>query len=66
MGWEDNKRDHWLIQEGGGGAYLILLNIALTLSLIDLVVKNEGGGAGLNNFLLLKKGGAVLIKEGDN
>ena len=49
-----------------GGAYLIYLNIALTLSLIDLVVKNEGGGEGLNNFLLLKKRGAVLIKEGDN
>ena len=48
----------------GGGAYLIFLNIALFLSLIDLVVKNEGGGEGLNNFLLLKKGGAVLIKEG--
>ena len=46
----------------GGGAYLIYINNALTLSLIDLVVKNEGGGEGLNNFLLLKKGG--LIKEG--
>ena len=47
---------------GEGGAYLIYINNALTLSLIDLVVKNEGGGEGLNNFLLLKKGG--LIKEG--
>ena len=48
----------------GGGAYLILLNIALTLSLIDLVVKNEGGGEGLNNFLLLKKGRLCLLKRG--
>lgn len=45
---------------------MIYLNIALTLSLIDLVVKNECGGEGLNNFLLLKKGGAALIKKGDN
>lgn len=43
---------------------MILLNIALTLSLIDLVVKNEGGGEGLNNFLLLKKGGLYLLKRG--
>ena len=49
---------------GGGGAYLIYLNNALTLSLIDLVVKNEGGGEGLNNFLLLKKGGLCLLKRG--
>ena len=49
---------------GGGGTYLIYLNIALTLSLIDLVVKNEGGGEGLNNFLLLKKGGLCLLKRG--
>ena len=48
----------------GRGAYLILLNIALTLSLIDLVVKNEGGGEGLNNFLLLKKGVLCLLKKG--
>ena len=48
----------------GRGAYLILLNIALTLSLIDLVVKNEGGGEGLNNFLLLKKGALCLLKKG--
>ena len=53
-----------LFKRGGGGAYLILLNIALTLSLIDLVVKNEGGGEGLNNFLLLKKGGLCLLKRG--
>ena len=49
---------------GGGGAYLIYINIALTLSFIDLVVKNEGGGEGLNNFLLLKKGGLCLLKRG--
>ena len=48
----------------GGGAYLIYLNNALTLSLIDLVVKNEGGGEGLKNFLLLKKGGLCLLKRG--
>ena len=48
----------------GGGAYLIFLNIALFLSFIDLVVKNEGGGEGLNNFLLLKKGGLCLLKRG--
>ena len=48
----------------GGGTFLIYLNIALTLSLIDLVVKNEGGGEGLNNFLLLKKGGLCLLKRG--
>ena len=54
----------YLRRGGGGGSYPILPNIALTLSLIDLVVKNEGGGEVLNNFLLLKKGGAVLIKEG--
>ena len=45
-------------------------NIALTLSLIDLVVKSEGGGElkrgeGLNAFLLLKKGGGgCLLKRG--
>ena len=49
---------------GGGGTYLIYLNIALNLSFIDLVVKNEGGGEGLNNFLLLKKGGLCLSKRG--
>ena len=43
---------------------MILLNIALTLSLIDLVFKNKGGGEGLNNFLLLKKGGLYLLKKG--
>ena len=56
------KRCVWV--GGGGGAYLIYLNNALTLSLIDLVVKNEGGGEGLNNFLLLKKGGLCLLKRG--
>ena len=45
-----------------------MAQLALTLSLIDLVVKSEGGGElkrgdGLKAFLLLKKGG-VLIKEG--
>ena len=49
---------------GGGGVYLIYINNALTLSLIDLVVKNEGGGEALNNFLLLKKGGLCLLKRG--
>ena len=49
---------------GGGGTYLIYLNIALNLSFIDLVVKNGGGGEGLNNFLLLKKEGLCLSKRG--
>ena len=44
-------------------------NIALTLSLIDLVVKSEGGGElkrgeGLNAFLLLKNWGGCLLKRG--
>ena len=29
-----------------------------------MVVKNEGGGEGLNKFLLLKKGGLRLLKRG--
>ena len=53
-----------MLYGGGGGTYLIYLNIALNLSFIDLVVKNEGGGEGLNNFLLLKKGGLCLSKRG--
>ena len=52
-----------------GEAYLMSRNIALILSLIDLVVKSEGGrelkqGEGLNAFPLLKKGGVCLLKRG--